>query len=223
MTALLAALSEGLTRDPRMIPKLIHYCWFGGSAQSTRSLDCLASWRNILPDYEIKRWDESNTPMDIPYLQNAAANGKWANMSNLVRLHALVNEGGIYLDTDVEVIKSFDDLLFLPAFVGCESKTPKVNNAVCGSRPGHRLFKVMASVICRNYPGNENANEAAPELLTHLLRNRGLTSYPETPRLIADVMVLPIQYFYPLHFGEVFRPQCVTPDTYTIHYWEKRW
>lgn len=206
-----------------MIPKLLHYCWFGGSPESQRSRDCKESWTRILPEYEIRRWDERNSPMHIAYMRNAAAHQKWANMSNYVRLHALVAEGGIYLDTDVEVIKPFDDLLNTPAFVGCESKTPKVNSAVCGSMSGHPLFKGMLSVIERRFPGDENANKTGPELLTFLLHNRGLTEYFETPRSIANVVVFPIRYFYPFHFTGSFTPRCITPDTYTIHHWEKRW
>ena len=156
-------------------------------------------------------------------MKHAAARQKWANMSNYVRLHALTGEGGIYLDTDVEVIKSFDDLLSVPAFVGCESRRPKINNAVCGSVSGHPFFKRMISLIENRFHGSEKANLTAPELLTYLLKEHGYTEYSEHAQNIANVMVFPTRYFYPFHFSESLTPQCITPDTYTIHYWDKRW
>ena len=95
-----------------MIPKKIHYCWFGGKPMPENGQKCILSWRKWLPDYEIKEWNEDNFDIHInQYCHEAYDNKKWAFVSDVARLYALVTEGGIYMDTDVEVLRSFDDLL----------------------------------------------------------------------------------------------------------------
>lgn len=206
-----------------MIPKVIHYCWFGGGAESDVMQKCLASWPRVLPGYTIKRWDERNAPMRFPYLRTAAAQQKWSNMSNFVRLYALFSEGGIYLDTDVEVIRSLDDLLGLPAFLGCESREPVVNNAVYGSEAGHPFLLQMLSELTRDFDGLERSCESGPGLTTRLLSRLGLVAYQETQQTVADVVIFPTQYFHPFHYDESFQPECLTPSARTIHHWQKSW
>ena len=106
-----------------MIPKKIHYVWFGKGEMNERSKKCLESWKKILPDYEIKEWNEDN--FDINYndfTKQAYENKKWAYLSDVVRLYALYTEGGIYMDTDVEIYKSLDEFLDLDGFIGFEDK-----------------------------------------------------------------------------------------------------
>ena len=91
-----------------MIPKTIHYCWFGGKPLPPLAIKCLESWNKYLPDYEIIEWNESNFPVNsIPYTKEAADKGKWAFVSDYARFYILYHNGGIYLDTDVEILKSF--------------------------------------------------------------------------------------------------------------------
>ena len=95
-----------------MIKKTINYCWFGKSELDEKSRLCIESWKKIMPDYEIKRWDESNYDVNKnSFVKEAYENKKWAFVSDYARLDIIYNYGGIYLDTDVEVIKTFDDLL----------------------------------------------------------------------------------------------------------------
>ncbi len=184
---------------------------------------CLSSWEKELPGYEIKRWDESTSPMRFQYLQTAARNKKWSNMSNFVRLFSVFAEGGIYLDTDVEVLKPFGVLLEAPAFLGCEAKDPRVNTAILGAEQGHPfLLKVMSSLVS-SFTGEEYSNHSGPNLATRVLFDSGLRQYSDEPQLIGDVMVCPTRYFYPYYYGETFHPTCITPDTYAIHHWAKRW
>ena len=206
-----------------MIPKRLHYCWFGPEPETELMQKCFQSWKTVLPGYEIKKWDERNSPMLFGYLKKAARYRKWANMSNFVRLYALFAEGGIYLDTDVEVIKPFDRLLGFPAFLGCESKKPRVNNAVFGAVPGHPFVLRMMCSLVASFAGTEPANHSSPELTTRLLAERGLTSYSETTQVIANVAIFPVQYFYPCYMGETFRPERVTSETFALHHWAKRW
>jgi mannosyltransferase OCH1-like enzyme len=90
-----------------MIPRTIHYCWFGGAAKSDLNERCVDSWRRVLPGYTLKEWNESNVPLDVPYARAVYARGLWSKLSNYVRLRALYEEGGVYFDTDVEVLKDF--------------------------------------------------------------------------------------------------------------------
>ena len=118
-----------------MIPKVIHYCWFGRNPLPESAVRCMESWRRFMPDYEYVRWNEDNFDVNaMPYTQEAYAAGKFAFVSDVVRLKALKERGGIYLDVDFEVFKSFDDLLHNTAFAGFEgSKSNPVMMGVLGS------------------------------------------------------------------------------------------
>ena len=105
-----------------MIPKVIHYCWFGKGQMPKLAYKCLESWSKYLPDYKLRLWNEETFDIDkVPYVKEAYEARKFAFVTDYVRLYALYNEGGIYMDTDVEVLKSLNDLLYLPAFSGYES------------------------------------------------------------------------------------------------------
>ena len=104
-----------------MIPKIIHYCWFGRNPLPDSAQKCIASWRKFMPDYEIKAWNEDNFDVNIiPYTQQAYEAKKYAFVSDYARFWILYHEGGLYFDTDVEVVKSFDDILERGAFMGLE-------------------------------------------------------------------------------------------------------
>ena len=104
-----------------MIPKTIHYCWFGGNPLPKSALKCIASWRKFLPDYEIKEWNEDNFDVNIiPYTKQAYEAKKYAFVSDYARFWILYNYGGLYFDTDVEVIKPFDNIINRGAFMGIE-------------------------------------------------------------------------------------------------------
>lgn len=96
-----------------MIPKIIHYCWFGGAPKSAFVKKCMQTWQKKMPDYELKEWNESNFDINnsIPFVKEAYKAKKWAFVTDYVRLYALYTEGGIYMDTDVKVLKPFDEFL----------------------------------------------------------------------------------------------------------------
>lgn len=105
-----------------MIPKIIHYTWFSGDPYPAKIQSCIDSWKKILPDYTLKLWDmDAIKNIESAFLQEALAAQKWAYAADFVRLYAIYNEGGIYLDTDVKVLKSFDPLLSCKAFIGKEN------------------------------------------------------------------------------------------------------
>ena len=112
------------SQEIEMIPRTIHYCWFGGKPLPRDAEKYILSWKKYLPDYEIKRWDESNFDVNsIPYIKEAYAAGKYAFVSDYARLKILYEHGGIYFDTDVEVIKPLDDILSKGGFMGFEKNT----------------------------------------------------------------------------------------------------
>lgn len=126
-----------------MIPKVIHYCWFGRSQMPKLALKCIESWKKYCPDYEIKEWNEDNFDLDMyPYVREAYDARKFAFVTDVVRLYALYHEGGIYMDTDVEVIKPLDSLLQYEAVSGFESPT-QIPTGLMASRDGHPLFKEL--------------------------------------------------------------------------------
>lgn len=108
-----------------MMPKIIHYCWFGGNPLPELAVKCIESWKKYCPDYEIKRWDESNFDLNCcDYVKEACQVKKWAFVSDYVRFKVLYDEGGLYFDTDVELIKPIDDILARGPFMGVEIGQP---------------------------------------------------------------------------------------------------
>lgn len=117
------------------IPKIIHYCWFGNNPLPDSVLECIKTWKQYMPDYKIIEWNESNFDLNInSYVKEAYENKKWAFVSDYVRLYALKKYGGIYFDTDVEVLKKFDNFLNCDAFIGFESDS-QFSTAIIGSKP----------------------------------------------------------------------------------------
>ena len=106
-----------------MIPKIIHYCWFGGAPLPRLACKCIDSWKKFFPNYEIREWNEENFDVDrLPFTREAYAAKKYAYVSDVARFYILYHEGGIYFDTDVEIAASFDDILTHGAFMGMQSK-----------------------------------------------------------------------------------------------------
>ena len=206
-----------------MIPKLIHYCWFGRGPMSDLNRRCIDSWRRVLPDYEIVEWNEDNSDLDSDYCRATYAQGLWSKVSNAVRLQALHRHGGLYFDTDIEVLKRFDDLLGLGCFFGFQLVEPNVdwvNNAVIGARPGHPFLKHCLKVIHDTY-ARKRGIPRGPELMTAVLRMSGLRHYGRQD--VQGISLLPRECFYPYAWTEAFTPDCVTSSTYCVHHWEGTW
>ena len=103
-----------------MIPKKIHYCWFGPNELPELAIKCIESWEKYFPDYSIYRWDETNSLLNKEFVQEAYKNKKWAFVSDYIRCWVLYNEGGIYLDVDMLILKNMDSFLTNSCFFGCE-------------------------------------------------------------------------------------------------------
>jgi len=212
-----------------MIPKIIHYCWVGGKLNPLGEV-CLASWEKFCPGWTIKEWNEDNIPMKVfPYLLQAYENKKYANVSNFVRLYAIYNEGGIYLDTDVELIKNLDPFLKESCFFAFHTPPTSpgtVNDAIMGAVKYHPFIKEMIEEYLLRFDGLEKAHLSSPLLITDLLRRKGLDVNEledvETVR-VGDIAIFPKRYFHPYRWNEQFTSECVKPDTYGIHRFAFNW
>lgn len=127
-----------------MIPKTIHYCWFGKGPKPAVFEKCLNSWKTYMPDFQIKEWNEENTDLDeIPFLREAYDQKKWAFVSDVVRLMAVYKEGGIYMDTDVELYCSFEEYLQYDAFFFFQNHYQIATGLGFGGCAGNSLLKKL--------------------------------------------------------------------------------
>jgi glycosyltransferase involved in cell wall biosynthesis len=205
-----------------MIPPIIHYIWLGDDSTIREYIE---SWQKHNPDFRIMRWDDANIDWSVPYLASAKAAKNWANVSNYVRLAALEKYGGIYLDTDVRVLKSLKPLCENTCFFGFQQKDEGldwVNNAVCGAVPHHWFIKKLRAYLTKTYDGFEAANESSPTMVTKLLKEIGLRQYHGKPQLIKDITLYPTHSFYPYGWNES-KPKHFSASTYAVHEWKKRW
>ncbi len=203
-----------------MIPKKIHYCWYGHGNYSRQIQTCLSSWKKIMPDYELKLWNESNLP-ESPYAHNAYNHKIWSKVSNYVRLYALLNEGGIYLDVDVEVFKRFDDLLDGKFFLGIEYPY-RVATGVMGAEVGNEILRKAIIDLTTSYDGSEKTASSGLSM-SKVLQNEGFDLAITKLQQKGGATIYPSDYFYPWKFDEKYYPSCITDRTHSIHYWTGSW
>lgn len=206
-----------------MIPKTIHYCWFGKAPKSDLNKRCLDSWHRVMPDYQIKEWNETNSPLDNPYSQRAYAKELWSKLSNLVRFQALYAEGGIYLDTDVEAIKSLTPVLHHKCFMGFQVKEEQpdwVNTAVLGAEPGHQFLRRSMDLTQELFAATGKFYRS-PTVTTRILKEMGLKEYGLQE--VEEATIYPLEYFYPFPWTSKFSSECIKANTYCIHHWEGTW
>lgn len=211
-----------------MIPKIIHYCWFGGKEIPDNLQKCIESWSKIMPDYEIKRWDESNFDINIcKYIKDAYDNKKYAFVSDFVRLYVCYEYGGIYLDTDVEVIKSFDDLLELNGFMGFEQSDKKeleVNTGIgFGVQKGIPIIKdFLDDYFNRSFFKADGSLDLTPcpQIQTSILKEHGLICDGSKQR-VCDLEIFPVDYFCPMN--QINGKINITSNTYSIHRYFDSW
>ena len=206
-----------------MIPKQIHYCWFGETPPSDLMRRCIDSWHRVMPGYRVKEWNASNSPIDNAYTKTAFRKRLWSKLSNYVRIHALYTEGGIYLDTDVDVLRPFDPLLGDPCFLGFQlawHPTDWVNNAVMAARRGHPFVERCMQLTRRRFR-EDGQIYRSPEVSTMALKAMGLGHY--WLQRLTDVRLYPTDFFYPYAWFEEFSPDRITEHTYCIHRWAGSW
>lgn len=213
-----------------MIPKIIHYCWFGKKLMPKMIVNCIESWKVTLPDYQLTLWDENNTNFDHPFLQQALKDKKWAFVSDYVRLKVLVEQGGIYLDTDMLLLKDFSNLLNQKCFVGLESDR-YVSCGVIGAQQQHPYL-----ITCINYYDTIDFSEPIhyKDLIIPKIFTIGYKLRYKVKTLVAtqheDLLVLDVEAFYPYpnpdpnkRHGEKDYLNFITQDSYAVHLWAKSW
>lgn len=207
-----------------MIPKKIHYCWFGNGPKGKKELKCIESWKKFCPEYEIIEWNESNVDLDMmPFVREAYDAKKYAFVSDVVRLWAIYNNGGIYFDTDVEIIKSFNDLLSYSGFSGFETPEYVASGLCIASEKNNQIIKEMFDHYKHlhfiNNDGSLNYINC-PRINTEILINHGLKRNGQF-QIIDNFAIFPIDYFNPYddHTGKLN----ITQNTYSIHWYSKSW
>ncbi len=206
-----------------MIPKLIHYCWFGGNPLPEPAQKCIKSWQKYCPDYEVKEWNESNFDLSCCiYAKEAYEAKKWAFVTDYVRLKVLVEYGGIYMDTDVEVVRPLDVFLKEKAFSGFEYG----ENVPTGIMACEKNFSLFDALLKR-YDGRHFLNaDGTYDLTTNVkevtdfLRKRGLVLNGKK-QTIEGFALYPKEYFCPKNW-KTRKVEC-TNNTYAIHHFAGTW
>lgn len=213
------------------IPHIIHYCWFGKNPLPEEAKKCIDSWKTFCPEYEIKEWNESNYEIQnkCVYVQQAYDAEKWAFVSDYARFDIINQYGGIYLDTDVELIAPIDDIVAHGAFLGCEmsdaaEKFVQVNTGVGFGLPAHHwLCKAILEEYEKDifiFPsGRQNPNNVVGRI-SSILIDEGFSGSNELEN-VRDVWIYPTEYFCPVNYfsGEMKR----TVNTRSIHHYTATW
>ena len=213
-----------------MIPKIIHYCWFGGNPLPEDAKRCIASWRRYMPDFEIKEWNETNFNVHCnTYCSQAYNAKKYAFVSDYARFWILYQEGGVYFDTDVEVIRPMDDILIHGAFMGCE-RTPTKDNPKITVNPGlgvaiapkNPIYKELLDIYNeRSFIKSDGTMDLKTIVTTttEVLFNHGLKKSDKIQE-IEGIWIYPKDFFCPISIdGEME----MTERTHTIHHYAQTW
>lgn len=207
-----------------MIPKKIHYCWFGQGKLSSKARKCIQSWKKYCPDYEIIRWDESNYDIHKNrYVEQAYKEEKWAFLTDYVRLDVIYEHGGIYLDSDVELIKSLDALLKDKCYMGMEQIGTVATGLGFGAEAKHPFLKENMKYYESEKNFWKDGKFSPPicvKITTRLLKEYGLLKENKIQN-IRNVTIYPTDYFCPLKMGT--NKLTITKNTYSIHHYAASW
>lgn len=213
-----------------MIPKVIHYCWFGRKPLPESARKCIASWRQHFPDYEIKEWNEDNFDVySIPYTKEAYEARKYAFVSDYARYSILYQQGGLYFDTDVEVIRSMDDIVAAGPYMGIEveatrDEAPLVNPGLgIGASAGMPFYKQVLDYYAHlHFLGADGLPNPVTVVMhtTKMLVAQGMKN-ENTHQVVAGIHIYPRDYFNPLNdnTGKLDISDC----TRSIHWYSKTW
>lgn len=214
-----------------MIPKIIHYCWFGRNPLPESAIKCINSWKKFFPDYEIKKWNEDNFDVNIiPYTKEAYEAKKYAFVSDYARFVVLEREGGLYFDTDVEVIRPMDDILAKGGFMGIEVpavedvKLPVIAPGLgLAVESGNVIYKELLEVYktfrFKNEDGSLN-QKTIGYYTTEILEKNGLRATNDIQE-VGGLWIYPKEYFNPLDDNTGILNK--TTNTRTIHWYSKTW
>ena len=207
-----------------VIPKIIHYCWFGGTPIPKKNLRYIECWKRQCPDYEIKEWNESNYDVSkCLYMEQAWKSKYWAFVSDYARLDIVYEYGGIYLDTDVEILRNLDDLLYQEAYLGFESNLYVATGLGFGARKKHPIIREMRDDYNNRYfiekDGTYNLL-GCPSYQTACLKQHGLITNGQHQH-IGNVTIYPASVL--CSYASLSKMEIKTPYSYTIHHFDATW
>lgn len=210
-----------------MIPKIIHYCWFGKGAFPQKVQDCIASWRKFLPDYEIKEWNEENFDISQSclFVREAYEKGKYAFVSDYVRLYVLLKEGGVYMDVDVEVLRPFDLSIFVQPLNFSLEESGLIAGEFIAAEPGQKFLEKMLEVYHRMHFIKEDGSLNMAVNNTYLQEELAKLGYEKMPQRqllsASNIELWPCDYFQcrSLVTGKV----TLTENSYCIHWHTILW
>ncbi|MFQ9924820.1 MAG: glycosyltransferase family 32 protein [Beduini sp.] len=207
------------------IPKIIHYCWFGKQDKPDYLMNYIQTWKDNLPDYEIIEWNESNFDFNFcQYSLDAYKTKKYAFVSDVARLYALFNYGGIYLDTDVEVLKSFSDLLLDKELIlSFEIENRIATSFMAASKNNKTILEFLNIYKSKKFILDNGEFNLTPnvEYLTALLKKMGLVENGKFQKLENNIYIYPMDYFSPYDYIN-----CINNSselTYCIHHYAVSW
>lgn len=215
-----------------MIPRTIHYCWFGGNELPELAKKCVESWKKYCPGYEIKEWNESNFDINCcDYVREAYEAKKWAFVSDYARFKILYENGGVYFDTDVELIKAIDDVVDKGSFMGAENQVDGESGKSIAiapglgiaAMPGLELYEKIIERYHKRHFVNEDGSyntKTVVEYTSELLFEYGLKNQNEI-QCVAGIFIYPKEFFCPLDY-ETGQME-ITENTYSIHHYSASW
>ena len=215
-----------------MIPKVINYCWFGRNPLPELVQKCIASWKKFLPDYEIKEWNEDNFDVNIiPYTKEAYKEKKYAFVSDYARFWIIYHYGGLYFDTDVELIKPIDDIVCQGAFMACEKDCVKnlyypsvAPGLVIAAEANHPIYKDLLSLYETLHFVNNDGSlnlKTVDEYTTELLIEKGLQKVFDKIQVVQGISIYPGPYFCPI--SSVTKRLSLSNETRAIHHYAATW
>lgn len=208
----------------KKIPKVINYCWFGGNAFDDKIKKCILSWKRKAPNYKIVQWNETNFDINTAplFVQKAYEAKKWAFVTDFVRLKVIYDNGGIYLDTDVELLKNLDVLVDKYAgFMGFEDAKQVATGLGFGALPRNPIIYEMLEEYKKiDFDESNLGNISCPVINTKVLKRHGLVTNNKKQK-INDIVILPTEYLCPQN---MFTGKTnITNNTVSIHHYDASW
>ena len=206
-----------------MIPKIIHYCWFGRSNLPSLATKCISSWKKYLPDYKLKLWNEDTFDISsVPFVKEAYESKKYAFVSDYVRLHALYHFGGIYMDTDVEVLRCLDDFLMLPGFSGFENDREVSTGIIACEKYNYWVKEQLVYYLNRKFILSNGRLDMTPNvvIISNIMEQNGFKLENGYQVYENCMHFFPKDYFCPKTSTGLIN---LTNNTFCIHHFSGSW
>jgi hypothetical protein len=208
------------------IPKIIHYCWFGETSLPHMLSYCIATWKKQLPDYEIVLWNESNSEFDCEFVRQAYKQKKWAFVSDYIRLKAVYDHGGIYLDTDMLLLKSLDDFLNIDCFLVAEH-SQSIGVGIFGASKNNCFIYDCLKYYRNDYSINDKFIPIPKVVTDVFVENYNLPNTFDKNIILDNLKIYTPEYFYALPYKDLHNihnyAQYIDKTSYGVHLWYGSW